>query len=385
MSALNLSMNEFMPFLSFYNRIGFAPTRQKVSSANTLSDRRSFLYRSLGIPNIAVRDSDIIEFGPGSGENSGILISLAPRSYKFVDGSEVVLTQLQDRLTITTFSSTSFQFSASDILDYEDDALYDLVICEGVLPMQIHPREMATHVLSFVRPGGAAILSCFDSVSAFSEIARRYLASSIFEDLNYSERLVQQLVGFFKDDFTHLPGMSRKPEDWVLDSIVNPWLANFFSLQDALEVANDGYALLGTSPRFLQDWRWFKDPTALDENTTLALAVSNYRMNIHSLLDARFTGQARSDDQANSSLIDVTSRIATRVRGHISGNVPYESEEFGEDVTQMLKTTGDLHHKTRQSLQGLVDWSASRDLSDLEQFRSLWGRGQQYISLVRLN
>jgi hypothetical protein len=108
-------------------------------------------------------------------------------------------------------------------------------------------------------------------------------------------------------------------------------------------------------------------------------------MNIHSLLDARFTGQARSDDQANSSLIDVTSRIATRVRGHISGNVPYESEEFGEDVTQMLKTTGDLHHKTRLSLQGLVDWSASRDLSDLEQFRSLWGRGQQYISLVRLN
>jgi len=42
---------------------------------------------------------------------------------------------------------------------------------------------MATHVLSFIRPGGAVILTCFDSVSAFSEIARRYLASSIFENL----------------------------------------------------------------------------------------------------------------------------------------------------------------------------------------------------------
>jgi 2-polyprenyl-3-methyl-5-hydroxy-6-metoxy-1,4-benzoquinol methylase len=376
------------PFISFYNSIGFAPTRQQKSSTDTLSARRSFLYRTLGIPNIAVQGSDIIEFGPGSGENSDTLICWAPKSYKFVDGSDVVLTNLQDRLTTKASSGTvvpRFMFSASNILDYEDDALYDLVICEGVLPMQMKPREMATHVLSFVRPGGTVILTCFDSVSAFSEIARRYLASSIFEDLEYSEELVHQLVDFFEPDFTHLPGMSRRPEDWVLDSIINPWLGNFFSLQDALEIAKDGHALLGTSPRFLQDWRWFKDPSALDENTTLTSAVSSYRMNIHSLLDARFTCQARLDDEANSSLIEVTSRIATRVRGQISGNVPYESEEFGADVMHMIWTVKDLHPQTVQSLQGLVDWSISRNPSDLEQFRSLWGRGQQYISLVRLN
>jgi 2-polyprenyl-3-methyl-5-hydroxy-6-metoxy-1,4-benzoquinol methylase len=375
------------PLISLYISISFAPTRQQKSSTDTLSARRSFLYRTLGIPNLAVQGSDIIEFGPGSGENSDILISLAPRSYRFVDGSDAVLTNLQERFTCTTSSTVvpQIMFSASNILDYQDDALYDLVICEGVLPMQMNPREMATHVLSFVRPGGAAIFTCFDSVSAFSEITRRYLASSIFEDLEYSEELVHQLVDFFEPDFTHLPGMSRRPEDWVLDSIINPWLGNFFSLQDALEVANDGHALLGTSPRFLQDWRWFKDPTALDENTTLTSAVSSYRMNIHSLLDARFTGQARLDDEANSSLIEVTSRIATRVRGHISGNVPYESEEFGADVMHMIDTTEDLHPQTLQSLQGLVDWSVSRNPSDLEQFRSLWGRGQQYISLARLN
>jgi hypothetical protein len=179
--------------------------------------------------------------------------------------------------------------------------------------------------------------------------------------------------------------MSRRPEDWVLDSIINPWLGDFFSLQDALEVAADGYALLGTSPRILQDWRWFKDPSALDENTTLTSAVSSYRRNIHSLLDARFTGQARLDDEANSSLIEVTSRIATRVRGHISGIVPYETEEFEGDVMHIINTTEGLHAQTVQSLQGLADWSVSRDPSDLAQFRSLWGRGQQYVSFVRLS
>lgn len=251
--------------------------------------------------------------------------------------------------------------------------------------MQMKPREMATHVLSFIRPGGAVILTCFDSVSAFSEIARRYLASSIFENLEYSAELVRQLVDFFTPDFTHLSGMSRRPEDWVLDSIINPWLGDFFSLQDALEVATDGYALLGTSPKIIQDWRWYKDPSALEEINTLASAISSYRRNIHSLLDARFTGQARSDDESNLGLIDITSRIATRVRGQISGNDPYEPTEFGKDIQRILETTGNLHPQTVQSLQGLVDWSVSLNTSDLADFRNLWGRGQQYISLTRLS
>ncbi len=303
-----------------------------------------------------------------------------------MDGSDAVLTNLQGRFTTTPRSTVVPQilFSASNILDYQDDSLYDLVICEGVLPLQMKPKEVANHVLSFVRPGGVAVLTCMDPVSSFSEIARRYIASSIFEDLEYSEELVLQLVNFFTPDFTHLPGMTRTPEDWVLDSIIHPWIGDFFSLQDALEVATNEYALMGTSPRFLQDWRWFKDPSTFEEETTLTSAVSSYRRNIHSLLDTRFTRQACMDDEANSSLIDITSQIATMVRGHISGDDPYNPTEFGGDVRHMIETSGDLHHQTVRSLQGLTDWCVSRDPSDLAQFRSLWGRGQQYISLSRL-
>jgi len=177
------SMSGQTPFISFYNSIGFAPTRQQKSLTDTLLARRSFLYRTLRIPNLAVRDARIIEFVPGRGENSDVLISLAPRSYTFVDGSDAVLRNLQDRLTTTASSSTvvpQIMFSTSNILDYQDDALFHRVICEGVLPMQMKPREMATHVLSFFPHCGATIFTCFDSDSAFSEITRRYLASSIF-------------------------------------------------------------------------------------------------------------------------------------------------------------------------------------------------------------
>jgi len=103
------------------------------------------------------------------------------------------------------------------------------------------------------------------------------------------------------------------------------------------------------------------------------------------LLDVRFTGQALLDDEANSKLIDVTAHIATRVGAHNSGQVAYERTEFGEDVQRILKSQENLHPQTVRSLQALVDWSASGNTSDLAQFRSLWGRGQQYISLVRLD
>ena len=102
------------------------------------------------------------------------------------------------------------------------------------------------------------------------------------------------------------------------------------------------------------------------------------------MLDTRFTGQARLDDLENSSLIDVSSKIAMRVRDKTNGKDSYEVAEFGEDVERLLETAGAMHPQTLQSLQGLVDWSVSRDASDLASFRSLWGRGQQYISLVRM-
>ena len=375
-----------VPYLSFYNHIGHAPTRQQNSTIDTLQARRAFLYRTLGIPSFAVRGADIIEFGPGSGENADTITALSPRNYKFVDGSNAVLTKLKERI-ISTSSGTvgpQFTFSTSNILDYQDDTLYDLVICEGVLPMQMKPREMANHVLSFVRPGGVAVLTCMDPVSSFSEIARRYVASWVFGNLEYSEELVRDVVDFFTPDFAYLPGMSRQPEDWVLDSIIHPWMGEFFTIQDALEVAKDGYALLGTSPRILQDWRWYKDLSALDENTTLTSAVSSYRKNMHSLIDVRFVSESHLDDEDNTQLIYITSQIATRVRDHIIGAKSYEVTQFGGDIQKLLEVKGQLDPQTVQSLQALLDWSVTRDVSDLSAFRSMWGRGQQYISLTRL-
>lgn len=372
-----------VPFLDFYDKIGFAPTRQKGSPSAAHQAHREFLYRSLGVPNLAFRGRDVIEFGAGSGENTDRLLGLGPSSYTFVDGAEAVLSGLMARNSSSFAQDTSLHFALSTISDYEDDRRYDFVVCEGVLPLQYEPGEMARKALGFAKVGGIAVLTCFDSVSGFSEIARRFIARSIFGELVYSAELVDRLSAFFAPDFAALAGMSRRPEDWVADSILNPWVGDFFSLQDALEVAKPDFGLLGTSPRIVQDWRWYKDPTVLDEIGTLDAAIGTYQQNLHSLLDSRFLC-TEILPRANDALIETTNAIAVRVRDLISGGIPYEVEEFGADVQRLIAHTQSTHPQTIVSLSALARWSLTGLSQDLEPFRALWGRGQQYVSLVRL-
>ena len=378
------------PFIAFYDSIGFAPTRQKSKDATLHEARRRYLYRCLGVAPIAVRGSDILEFGPGSGENSSVLLAMGPNSYTFVDGSKAVLANLRSAFEaqsdgdLALTASTGIHLVLSEISAYRSKALYDLVVCEGVLPLQMRPQDMASHVLSFVRPGGVGIVTCLDSVSGFSEIVRRYLASEVFGVRYCAPEFVDELVDFFAPDFDLLPGMSRSAEDWVLDSIVNPWVGDFFSVEDALKVADGDGALLGSSPDVFCDWRWYKDPTTVNEKTAMRMVVSTYRANLHNFIDTRVLNSAPLDESESSKLIEVTLRIASRVRRHMHEAEPYHIFEFQCDLSELLIASPSLSEITKQSVQALINWCASGSISDLCSFRGMWGRGQQYLSFVRI-
>ena len=376
------------PFISFYDSIGFAPTRQKSMDPALHQFRRRYLYRCLGVAPFAVRNSSILDLGPGSGENSLDLLTMTPASLTLVDGSEAVLANLRSALdmqaeqNLVHSGSTEIRLIQSDISTFSSASRYDLVICEGVLPLQMRPRDMASHVLSFVRPGGGVIFTCFDAVSGFSEVTRRFIASVVFGELRYSKGLVNELIGFFAADFEQLSGMSRSPQDWVLDSLINPWLGDFFSIEDALTLAKGDFALLGSSPDIFSDWRWYKDPTTVSDKTSIEMALSTYRANLHNLIDARVLNPTPMGDEESSELTRVTSQIALRIRRHIHESQPYELFEFARNLNELLVICPSLGDLTKQSVRALISWCANGTESDLRQFRGLWGRGQQYISFV---
>lgn len=369
------------PFTSFYDSIGFAPTRQALSHAETHHERRSGLYRSLGIPGGAIRGAHVLEFGPGSGENCEAVLLHGPSRYTLVDGSTAVLNGVRERLS--GVEGVSLSYALSDIEHYSDDDEYDLVICEGVLPLQRDPKAMASHILRFARPGGVVVMTCFDSASGFSEVCRRFIARKEFGELAYSPELVGRLTEFFAPDLGFLPGMSRRPEDWVIDTLINPWVGEFFSIRDALDVARGRAVFLGSSPRFFQDWRWYKDPSHLDHDGSLGLIDAWLARHSYMFLDTRIMQTQSIEEERLAALPALTTRVAERIKRHIGGDEDYAPLEFARDVGAIADVVVGISADTHASLQGLIAWAESGRSGKLEPFRSMWGRAQQFISLVK--
>ena len=370
------------PFIDFYDRIGFAPTRQSIENEwSRFGQVRRRLYETLGLLEIVFSGSKIVEIGPGSGDNAEANLQCNPHSYTFVDGTHVVLQRLEQRFSGYQ-DSCELTFLLLDITRDTPPSDFDLVLCEGVIPTQIDPLRIAHRVLRLARVGGVVVLTCMDSVSIFAEVCRRYIASQVFGDPTETTTYLAELVEFFKMDLESLEGMSRRREDWALDTIINPWVGKLFSVADALEVAGSDYDLLGTSPNFLIDWRWYKDPSHLAPGESMNQLRHTYTANVRSMLDRRCV-YGPQDEEAAIALRGSADRIYSMVQGHISFGRDLVRTDFKDLLIELRQVAGPLQDPTERSLASLESWATTGDLSALHDFRLMWGRGQQYVSFVR--
>jgi hypothetical protein len=69
----------------------------------------------------------------------------------------------------------------------------------------------------------------------------------------------------------------------------------------------------------------------------------------------------------------------------LSGTGDYSKKEFEEFIKNLLRFSDIFHKETVRSLNSLLNWSRSGNIGELDDFRKLWGRGQQFISLKNTN
>ncbi len=87
-------------YIDYYNKNNIIPVHQVINQLHR--DRRVALYRTLGLHSLAFRSADILELGPGSGDNAVVLSELGVSSLTLVDGSnpsyEVILSKVKEGL-----------------------------------------------------------------------------------------------------------------------------------------------------------------------------------------------------------------------------------------------------------------------------------------------
>lgn len=73
------------PFIDFYREHDVAPVRYRFNE--DFKHRRLYLYAKLGIAPAFIRESKVLEFGPGTGDNARVTADLKPKKYVLVEAN----------------------------------------------------------------------------------------------------------------------------------------------------------------------------------------------------------------------------------------------------------------------------------------------------------
>ncbi|MCZ6523143.1 MAG: class I SAM-dependent methyltransferase [Alphaproteobacteria bacterium] len=377
------------PFIDFYRANQISPVAQDISDLEKHFDRRAALYRHLGLVPSLLRGKAVIEFGPGSGYNSIYTSSLGPRRYLLVEGNPTGLEATRALLDERGSPETEHLITESLIEDFASPERFDVVLCEGVIPMQHEPQAFLRHVAEFAAPGGVVVTTCMDSVSQFAEIMRRLVGALAVAPEQSTEEKLERLRPMFEPHLATLAGRSRLVDDWILDVVIQPWVGSMLSIADAIEALDSAFDVYGSSPQFFTDWRWYKDihgeARRFNQN-----AIAAFYRNLHNLIDYRHTWAPRAPE-ANHELLALCDSIFELERRFESAPKNGAISDIAAELRGLRALTAEFSPATADAIGDLVAaletlgsyGGSSGDLPSLGGFAPLVGRGQQDRSVIR--
>jgi SAM-dependent methyltransferase len=366
-------------FVDYYRGLGISPVRQDLTDLDQHFARRHALYHLLGVLPALVRGRDVLEFGPGSGDNALYTASLGPRRYVLVDANPTGLAHVRERLG-EMGGAESIDIVESMIESFPSPDRFDLVLAEGLIATQQDPDGLTRRIASFVRGGGGVlVITCVDSASFIAEVYSRILADHVAPRALPVRERVERLRPFFAPRLATLDGMSRSVDDWILDNITQPFSGRLFGIADALRVCGAEFDVLGSSPRFTIDWRWYKTlrarPFGFNER-----AATSYYANVLNLLDYRVELPPH-DPALGRAVLAVTDRL-WRLSGCAETGEPCSLAEAAATLEELAVLVAPHSRDTAGTLSGVARAMQRGVLPEAEPV-SHFGRGQQYLSLVR--
>jgi hypothetical protein len=237
-------------------------------------------------------------------------------------------------------------------------------------------------VATFVRNGGVLCVSTNNGISYLSETLRRLFRDRFFDTTGDVHEQARRLIPYIQPHLQHLRGMSRPVEDWILDSIVQPLQDRLLlGIPEVIACLNEKFDVYGSSPRFLSDWRWYKDIVGEDRGFN-ELALANYFQNNLNLIDYRC--EFPKHTVAFGKKLEVLGSQSWDLMRKIEHGDETAWQDF---FTLMEELCAHIEKKAPLTVAALVEIlnllkSGHPDM-ELQEFPQWWGRGQQYLSLIK--
>lgn len=247
--------------IKYYGEMNISPERQNIDDIKTHYARRAKLYRQCGVPEIAFRDAEMLEVGPGSGYNTLAYFYWNCKHIDLVETNPQGIKDMKRLFAERGIPENKYHIFDGIIEDYCTSREFDIIVAEGFLPIVDNKKEIIDKLKKLVNEKGIIIITCVDKVGFFIEVMKRLAGVSLARNISSYEEKVQYLTDVFKPQLAKLRGMSKLPEDWIKDIILSPVINNGLelSLAQAIEYFQEDFEILGTSPGMFTDYSWSKD------------------------------------------------------------------------------------------------------------------------------
>ncbi len=370
--------------LEYYLQHGLNPVHYEMTDPQRHLERRASLYRTLGIPPLAIRSANVLEVAPGSGQNSLYLASCAPRSLTLVEPNP---TALQDiRATYERYGGeVEPHIVCSTLQDFQPQEWYDFVVCENWLGSSAEERALLRKLGTFLAPGGLLAITTVSPVGVLWNVLRKALTCRVrTPNCNFNE-LSEKLCRAFGPHLQTIPGMTRTVQDWVHDNVMNPaYLGIMLSIPMAIAELGSQFDVLGSSPKFSTDWRWFKQLCGSSREFNHHFLM-NYAEQLHNFLDYREMLLPQSTSM-NTKREEQAVRICEAVK--ILEANPTETQPVIRAVQQMLPLMQGLPQQNCTALNEFLSEFSMNEVSvdriaEMPEFSKCFGRETVYVSFEK--
>ncbi len=382
-------MKKDNPFLLFYGRHKISPVHQDIRNFKRHIERRQRLYRLLGIAPAFFKNKTILEVGPGGGYNA-LAFFFWGADVDFVEPNPAAQKELLILLRRHKIEKNRWKLFPGKIEDFNLEQGYDLVIAEGFLHGlgKEAQKIISKKLTNLVSRKGVLVVTCSDNMSLFFEILKRLLGHILLfkKKTNDFKEKVAVLSRAFGSHLKSLKHASRPVEDWVADNFLNPAIYGNLSIEECINAFKKEFIFLGSSPAMFTDYAWYKD-TGFDANKNV---IDQFRRKHHLLLLWNMA-ESQRDPLVNRKLYKKIGDFLKLVK--IIEN-KLAKKEF-VNLTSVIRTVKEIRELVKdmdervsqaivQSLNLLTDNELSEDkISRAAFLAQAFGRGQQYLSLIR--
>jgi 2-polyprenyl-3-methyl-5-hydroxy-6-metoxy-1,4-benzoquinol methylase len=371
--------------LEYYTRHGINPVRYDLSDVQLHLDRRGSLYRTLGVTPLAVRGARVLEVAPGTGQNSLFLARLAPSSLTLVEPNPVAIRDIAAVYAVAAAAPVPPLVIESRFEEYEPDEPFDVVVCENWLGSSEHERRLLRKLGRMVASSGLLLVTAVSPVGMLPNLIRRALAHKLADpELSFAAR-TSSLCRAFGPHLRTLAAMTRGVTDWVHDNMLNPaYFGILLTVPMVLAELAGPFDVLGSSPRFAADWRWFKGLCGTERDFNRHV-LAEYRAGVHNFFDHRCVLPAR-DPARNAEFESAALAVARAVERWEAAEA--DSDEVEAAVRRVIAGMADLPANWSAALEEFLDAFADPQLTPdavagLPLFGPLFGRETIYLSFEK--